>query len=139
VLTRTQVLVSFGSQVLSSGGLGWGKGRDGPRELCHAAACNICARVDIRVVKVLVRVHAILRNQTTPGDVPNINDIGKVQNVMQAVLNGNLAIQAGGADAFMFPRQIWTNDHMHMYFNSLEETVKRDAQWNGLYFASLPK
>jgi hypothetical protein len=84
-------------------------------------------------------VHAILRNQTTPGDVPNINDIGKVQNVMQAVLNGNLAIQTGGADAFMFPRQIWTNDHMHMYFNSLEETVKRDAQWNGLYFASLPK
>ena len=48
---------------------------------------------------------------------------------MRKITSGDIELEQGGADSFMFPHSQWTNDHMHMYFNSLEETVTRDSEW----------
>jgi hypothetical protein len=68
-------------------------------------------------------------NTHNPGDVPNIGDLTKLRTTIEQILSGKV-ISTYGKDSFMFPNQVWTNDHMHMYFNSLEETIKRDEEWN---------
>jgi hypothetical protein len=51
---------------------------------------------------------------------------------MAAALSGSATLTKDCSTSYMFPNQIWTNDHMHMYFNSLEESVKRDDEWNAI-------
>jgi len=51
---------------------------------------------------------------------------------MTNFMSGATVLPTDGSDSFMFPRMVWTNDHMHMYFNSLEESVKRDDEWNSI-------
>ena len=65
-----------------------------------------------------------------PGDAPNITDLSKLRETINAALTGSVTLPSNCAEAYMFPRQLWTNDHCHMYFNSLEEAIKKDTEWN---------
>ena len=66
---------------------------------------------------------------TQSGDAPNISDLGKLTATMQKVVTGQLTLPSGCSNEYLFPNMVWTNDHMHMYFNSLQEAVVKDADW----------
>ena len=70
-----------------------------------------------------------LNPATQAGDAPNINDLGKLTATMQKVVAGELTLPSGCSNEYLFPNMAWTNDHMHMYFNSLEEAVVKDEDW----------
>jgi hypothetical protein len=58
--------------------------------------------------------------------------VGKLTATMQKVVTGQLTLPSGCSNEYLFPNMVWTNDHMHMYFNSLQETVVKDADWGRL-------
>ncbi len=51
---------------------------------------------------------------------------------MTKVQAGEINLEMGGKRSYMFPHSEWVNDHMHMYFNSLEEAVTKDHEWSRL-------